>query len=520
MAVEQNILWVDDEIDILEPHILFLEAKGYKVTKVTNGHDALTSLEKSNFDVVFLDEQMPGMGGLETLELIKQDNPSLPVVMITKSEEEDIMEGALGGKIDDYLIKPVNPRQILMTCKKVLDRNKIVDAHASQNYLKSFSEIGAKLGQDMLPKDWVDLYLQLVRYDRGLQADEGIRQVFEDQRREANKEFGKYIERKFPEWIAATSSKPTVERPVLSHEVIPEYVFPRLGDKPVFFILIDCMRYDQWLEFEEVLFPLFNIEKDFYYSLLPTATPYSRNAIFSGLLPSEISQKYPEIWKTAETDEHSRNKHEEKFLNDLIARKHLKAKAQYEKILRGHDGRGITKSITNYMSNDLTAIVVNFVDNLAHSRSDSAVLKEIAPDERAYRSLTRTWFEHSWLYDTFKELAKLDCHIVVTTDHGVVRSLHPTKVLGDKNTSTSLRFKFGRSLKCDDKHAIFVRDPHTYGLPGSSMNTNFILAKEDYYFVYPTNYNHYVNLYKDTMQHGGVSLEEMVLPVLNLSPKL
>jgi hypothetical protein len=290
-------------------------------------------------------------------------------------------------------------------------------------------------------------------------------------------------------------------------------------EKPFFFFVIDCMRHDQWLEFERLLYPFFNMEKDYHFAILPTTTPYSRNAIFSGLLPVDVARQFPQVWREAEEDEHSRNRHEEELLAALLRRKRSDAKMQYAKVVRANDGRDLANAIQQLSSNRLNAIVVNFVDNLAHSRSDSAVLKEIAPDERAYRALTRTWFEHSWLFEMLKGLAETDCHVVVTTDHGVLRTLHPAKVVGDRETSTSLRYKFGRNLRCEPRHAVFVKHPGDYGLPSASMNTNYIIAKEDYYFVYPTNYNYYVNYYRDTMQHGGISLEEMILPVITMTPK-
>ena len=518
MANPSRILWADDEIDLLQPHILFLEGKGYDVTSVTNGADAVEKVRSERFDLVFLDEQMPGMGGLETLGEIKGVAPELPVVMITKSEEEHIMEGALGQRISDYLIKPVNPKQILLTCKRLLDRKRIRDEHVSQDYLRSFGQISVALGGPMRPADWVDVYQQLVGYDRELETDEGLRQVLTDQVREANLEFGRYIERVYAGWVARNESSD--DRPVLSHEVLDHWVFPLLGQgRPVVLFVVDCMRFDQWLDIERQLYPFFEIETDTHFSILPTATPYSRNAIFSGLLPGEIARRYPRIWNDAEDDEHSRNRHEDQFLADLLKRRRIDARMRYEKVVRGDEGRSLAQSASDLLQNDLTAIVVNFVDNLAHSRSDSAVLKEITPDERAYRALTRTWFEHSWLFQLLRDLSEADCTIVVTTDHGVVRSLHATKVIGDRETSTSLRYKYGRNLKCDDRHAIFVKDPHTFGLPAPSMNTNYIIAKEDYYFVYPTNYHHYLNQYRDTMQHGGASLEEMILPVATLRPR-
>ncbi len=515
-----QILWADDEIDLLRPHILFLESKGYQVTSVSNGADAVEKIRNARFDVVLLDEQMPGMGGLDALSEIKDLAPEVPVVMITKSEEERIMEEALGGRIHDYLTKPVNPSQVLLTCKRLLERSRLRNEKASQNYLQSFNEITRTLMDPLTHEEWVALYLKLVRYDLELEGDEGVRQVLDDQFREANRAFGKYIEANYSEWIDGVNEPPDEFRPVLSHEVIPQFVFPVLGKKnPVVFFVIDCMRYDQWLQFEKLLYPLFNIEKGFHFSILPTATPFSRNAIFGGLLPRDLAKRFPKVWAEGEDDEHSRNRNEEAFLQELLKRKHRDLRIRYDKLIGTNDGRNFARNIEELSQNDLNAVVVNFVDILAHSRSDSPVLKEIAPDERAYRALTRTWFEHSWLYQAFQALAEQDCTIVITTDHGAVRSLHATRVIGDRETSTALRYKYGRNLKCDDRHAIFVKDPESYGLPRSSINTNFIIAKEDYYFVYPTNYNRYLNKYRDTMQHGGASMEEMILPVITMTPK-
>ncbi len=517
MPGKPKILWADDEIDLLRPHILFLETKGYEVTSVTNGADAIGKADQTRYDVILLDEQMPGMGGIDILEEIKQKAPETPVVMVTKSEEERLMEEALGGQISDYLTKPVNPSQILLTIKRLLDHSRLRTEKVSRDYLQSFNRITQALMNPLTHSEWVDVYRQLVHYDLELKGDEGARKILEDQYREANRAFGRFIEDQYATWIHA---RPGEERPVLSHEVIPRYVIPKMeSGKPVIFLVIDCMRYDQWLEFETLLYDLFDIEKEFYYSILPTATPYSRNAIFSGLLPADIAKRYREMWESGEDDEHSRNRNEEQFLRDLMKRRHLDPKIRYEKLVKSRDGREFARQTDAFVSQDLSAIVINFVDILAHSRSDSDVLKEIAPDERAYRALTRTWFEHSWLYQAFAEFARTECTIVVTTDHGAIRSLRSAKVHGDRNTSTALRYKYGRNVKCDGKHAILVENPDAYGLPKNEANTNYIIAKEDYYFVYPTNFHHYQNLYRDTMQHGGASLEEMILPVVTLRPK-
>ncbi|MDX1429592.1 MAG: PglZ domain-containing protein, partial [Rhodothermales bacterium] len=353
-----------------------------------------------------------------------------------------------------------------------------------------------------------------------IEGDEGVRQILEDQYREANRAFGKYIEDSYEDWIRNSDDNVSDDRPMLSHEVVRAAVIPELAqDRPVIFFVIDCMRYDQWIMFERLLSPHFDSETRFHFSLLPTATPYSRNAIFSGLLPRDLAEKYPRIWAEGEEDEYSRNRDEESFLKDQLDRNRVATRLRYDKLVGTADGREFAQRAHDLLQHDLSAVVVNFVDVLAHSRSDSAVLKEIAPDERAYRDLTRTWFEHSWLFQAMKDLAATDCTIVITTDHGAVRSLHAAKVVGDRHTSTALRYKYGRNLKCDKRHAIFVQDPRSFGLPSTGINSNFIIAKEDYYFVYPTNYNQYLNKYRDTMQHGGASMEEVILPVVRLRPK-
>jgi len=516
-----RILWADDEIDLLRPHILFLEGRGYEVTSVTNGADAVEHVRDRRFDVVFLDEQMPGMGGLDALAEIKTIAPATPVVMITKSEEEHLMEDAIGGQIADYLIKPVNPNQILLTCKRLLEGARLREEKVSQEYLRRFGELSMRISGGLDHKEWIDVYQQLVRYGLELDADDGARQILDDQYREANREFGRFVEDNYTHWIAGLQEGKTDDRPTLSPEVIPRWVLPHLDAKrPVVFFLIDCMRYDQWLEFERLLYPHFNIEHDWHYSLLPTATPYSRNAIFAGLLPIDIARKFPQLWQHDTGDEGSLNQHEERLLAEHLKRRHHRdARLRYQKVISTDDGQALAASASDLGQHDLSALVVNFVDILAHSRSDSNVLKEIAPDERAYRALTRTWFEHSWLYELFVDLAGLDVTVVVTTDHGVVRSLHATKVIGDRDTSTSLRYKHGKNLKADQKSAIFAKDPEPYGLPRAGLNENYIFAKEDFYFVYPTNYNRYLNQYKDTFQHGGASLEEMILPVATLRPR-
>ncbi|HKJ33287.1 MAG TPA: response regulator [Balneolales bacterium] len=512
-----NILWADDEIDHLKPHIIFLEKRGFKVTPVTNGEDALTSIKEQNYDIVFLDEHMPGMDGLATLSNIKEMQPTLPVIMITKNEEESIMDDAIGAKISDYLIKPVNPNQILLTVKRILDRNRIRNEKSAQAYLRSFNEISMELTSELDWDEWIKIYKKLTSWDLELpREDEALRQVLEDQKQQANREFGKFIEREYYYWLRGDNT----ERPILSPDIVREYVKPLLdqGETTLLFV-IDCMRYDQWLVFESLLSDMYNIQTDFYYSILPTATPYSRNAIFSGLYPNEIEKYYPGLWETSDDNESSLNRYEGELLELQMKRMRYDFTPKYEKILLADEGRRLADKIVNYTQTPLSAFVFNFVDTLVHTRSDSEVLKEIAPDVSAFRALTKTWFAHSSLLDIFKTLANQDVTIIVTTDHGSVRALRDTKVLGDRDTSTSLRYKYGRNLKCDKDAAIMVDNPLDYKLPRSGVTTNYIFAKEDFYFVYPTNYHRYQNKYKDTFQHGGASMEEMILPVITMQTR-
>lgn len=519
--IKGKILWVDDEIEMLRSHILFLKDKGFDVYTVTNGEDAITSVSSNNFDLIFLDEMMAGMGGLETLSKIKEINPNLPVVMITKNEEERLMEDAIGSKISDYLIKPINPSQVLITAKKFLEAKKISAEYISRDYIKEFQEISRTMMFDPNYEDWIDIYLKLVSWDLELDEnrDLGLQQSISDQKRECNSEFGKYIEKNYKKWINGETDKP-----VLSNEVIENFIIPELkNERTVFFFVIDCMRLDQWLLMEKELYDFFNISKSYYYSILPTATPFARNALFSGLFPSEIEQYYPELWKVNDDDENSLNKYEPQLLEKLLERKRIKLKKglKYLKILDTEYGRQIEQTISNYSNNDLTSIVINFVDMLAHGRSDSALLKEISPNEPAYRSLTYSWFIHSSFFNMLKTLSKQkNVTIIITSDHGSIRCLRGTKVLGDREASTNLRYKFGKNLKCEDKNAIFVKNPLDYKLPRRGITINYIIAKEDYYFVYPTEYHKYLNYYKDTFQHGGISMEEMILPVVTLKPKI
>ena len=515
-----KILWVDDEIDLLRSHIRFLTEKGYSVDTATNGEDAISMVKETGFDLVFLDEMMAGMGGLRTLAEIKDMRPSLPVVMITKNEAESLMEEAIGVKISDYLIKPVNPSQVLMACKKFLEGKRITGAAVSKDYIQEFNQISVALMNDLDYSQWIDIYSRLVAWSLALDdhPELGLKQTMLDQFRESNLAFGKYVERNYRDWLEQSNN-----RPVLSPDIVDRYLIPELAtDKSIIFFVIDCLRLDQWLMMESLLRDYYEISKEFYFSILPTATPYSRNAIFSGSYPSDVELRHPELWEKSEDDESSRNRYERQFLDKLLERRKITVKPEpkYVKILDAEFGRSIEGNINSYAQTKLTSIVVNFVDMLAHGRSDSSLLKEIAPDESAYRSLTRSWFVHSSLFGMLRTLSKnKNVTILLTTDHGSIRSLRGSKVLGDREASTNLRYKYGRNLKCEDKAAIFVKNPADFKLPKRGVAGNYIIAKEDFYFVYPTDYHKYLNQYRDSFQHGGVSMEEMILPVVKLEPK-
>jgi CheY-like chemotaxis protein len=516
----KRILWVDDEIDLLRAHLRLLEQKGYEVETATNGEDALEMVKGKGYDLVFLDEMMPGMGGLKTLAEMKDVHPAMPVVMVTKSEAETLMEEAIGSKITDYLTKPVNPSQILLACKKILEKKKITGEFVSRDYAKEFQSFSAALTTEPGVSEWTDLYVRLTDWDIEIDnhPELGLRQTLLDQKRETNLEFGKFVERNYRDWIEQQN------RPVpLSIDVVERFVIPELSDRTsVFFFVIDCLRLDQWLVMERLLSEYFTIDKDYYFSILPTATPYSRNGIFSGLFPIDLEKRFPEIWQSGEEDENSRNRNEHLLLDKLLERKRiqLKPESKYVKILDVDFGRQFENNLLSYTQNRLTAVVVNFIDMLAHGRSDSPLLKEIAPDEAAYRSLTRSWFQHSSLFSMLITLSRQkNVKIILTTDHGSVRCLRGSKIIGDREASTNLRYKFGRNLKVDEKQAVFVKNPADYKLPRSSVTTNYVMAKEDYYFVYPTDYHKYLNQYRDSFQHGGISMEEIILPIVKLRAK-
>jgi len=512
-----KILWADDEIELLKPHILFLEQKGYHVTPVNSGADALEEIDHDQFDIVFLDENMPGMSGLETLNYIKSTHPNLPVVMITKSEEEEIMEEAIGAKIADYLIKPLNPNQILLSVKKILDNKRIISEKTNQGYQRDFQRLSMEVMDAVDHTDWTEIYKKLVYWELEIDEteDKSMVEVLNAQKVEADGNFSNFITNNYESWI----SDPNANRPLLSHNVLKSKVFPLMGVEPVFLIIIDNLRYDQWKIIEPDISELFSIEsEEIYHAILPTTTSYARNSLFAGLTPLEIAKRLPELWVDEEEDE-KKNSHEKELLEANLVRNGIKDRFSYHKILRSEEGKQLSESISNLMSNSLNAVVFNFVDMLSHARTDMQMIRELAPDESAYRSITKSWFMHSTLYDTLKALAEQKVKVVITTDHGTVRVGRAHKIVGDRKTNTNLRYKVGKNLAFDDKEVYFHRNAELIGLPKSHVSSTFVFALKDHFFAYPNNFNHYVRHYKDTFQHGGISMEEILIPLVVLGTK-
>ena len=514
-----SILWADDEIDLLKPHILFLENKGYDITPVNSGTDAIEKCEEETYDVVFLDENMPGMSGLEALNQIKSLRPNLPVIMITKNEEEQIMEEAIGAKIADYLIKPLNPSQILLSVKKILDNKRLITEKTNLSYQQEFRNISMAFHDDLDHEEWAAIYRKLVYWELEIDETENksMAEVLTMQKEEANNRFARFVTENYESWL----NDPNVERPLLSHLLMKKKVFPELGSgAPLFFIVIDNLRYDQWRVIQPAVEEHFNVgEEELYYSILPTTTAYARNSIFSGLLPLEMEQKYPYLW-VGEDEEEGKNNKEKEFLEKQIQRNNLNCKFSYQKIKRTSEGQALVDNIRTLMNNDLNVIVYNFVDMLSHARTDMAMVRELAPDESAYRSITRSWIDHSPLLEAMRMIAELGGRLIITTDHGTIRVKRPFKFIGDRNTNTNLRYKQGKNLGYSDADKIMeVPRPERLHLPKTNVSTTYVFATEDQFFAYPNNYNYYVNYYRDTFQHGGVSMEEMIIPIISLTSK-
>ncbi len=512
-----KILWADDEIDLLRPHIIYLQDKGYSLTAVKSGNEALDIIEKINFDLIFLDENMPGLSGLEVLSIIKEKYISTPVIMITKSEEESIMEEAIGSKISDYLIKPVNPNQILLAIKKNIDSNRLVEEKIAINYQQDFRNLSIKLSSSLNKNEWYEIYKKLIYWELEIDnsGDKSIEEILEMQKSDANAQFFKFIKNNYKDWVNG------INPPLMSHNIFRKKVAPLISDNnPTYMIVIDNLRYDQWKIIEPIILEDFIIQDDdMYTSILPTSTQYARNSMFAGLLPSEIQKRHPNFWRNDE-DDGGKNMYEEELLLDNLQMLGKSAcKVSYTKITNLNIGRKVAAKISNMKNNELNVIVYNFVDMLSHARTDMKVIKELADDDSAYRSLTASWFAHSPLKDIMHQIAAHDANVIVTTDHGTINVNKPTRVIGDRNVNSNLRYKQGKSLVYQKDDVFEIQNPNEYYLPMQNVSSKYIFAKEDMYFIYQNNYNHFMNLYKNTYQHGGISMEEMLIPIITLKSK-
>ncbi|MDP3929426.1 MAG: bifunctional response regulator/alkaline phosphatase family protein [Bacteroidota bacterium] len=513
-----NILWTDDEIDLLKPHILFLTNKGYVVDKATNGIDALEKVKTNNYDVIFLDENMPGISGIETLLQIKVIKPDVPVVMITKSEEEHIMEDAIGNQIADYLIKPVNSNQILLSLKRILDGKQLVTEKTAKNYQQEFRQLSMDLSDVRDFEGWTTMYRKLIYWELELakSGETGMDEILAMQKRDANNGWSKFVKDNFINFL----KKPDAKTPVMSHTVVNKKLIPLLKDEtPTFLILIDNFRFDQWKVVQNTLNELFNlVQEETYMTILPTTTHYARNSFFAGMLPLEIEKLYPNLWVNEE-DEEGKNIHEEDLLGRQLQRSGFKDKFSYTKVTHLNAGKDLVDSIPNMWHNKLNVIVYNFVDMLSHARTEMNVMKELAENEAAYRSITASWFEHSPLYEAIKKIASKKARIVITTDHGSIRVNNPVKIVGDRSTSTNLRYKQGRNLNYNEKELFSVKNPADAFLPKQNMSTSYVFAMGEDFMAYPNNYNYHVKMYNNSFQHGGISLEEMIVPFVVLETK-
>ena len=509
------LLWADDEMELLRPHLLFLEKKGYEVITVTNGPDAIEQCQQHNFDLVLLDEMMPGLSGLDTLQRIKEIAPSVPVVMVTKSEEEDIMNQAIGRKIADYLIKPVNPNQILLTLKKNIHRKELVTEETQSSYQQQFQQIAMQIMDCRTWEDWMEMYRKLVHWEIELSATESaMTEMLQMQKEEANLGFAKFVKKNYLEWLSSRDSAP-----LLSPDIFKTTVFPKLNNgEKVFLIVFDNFRYDQWKTLEPELGDLFEIDEQMYCSILPTATQYARNAIFSGLMPDQIATMFPALW-VDEDEEEGKNLNEAPLIQTQLDRYRRHNTFSYNKINTSADAERFLGQFKTLGKNDLNVVVFNFIDMLSHARTESKMVRELANNESAYRSITLSWFRHSVVSDLFKMLAQTDFRIVITTDHGSIRCTKPEKIIGDRNTNTNLRYKLGKNLAYDSKDLYVIKDPKKAQLPAPNLSTSYVFATGDSFFAYPNNYNYYVSYYKDTFQHGGISMEEMIIPLVTMKSK-
>ncbi len=512
-----KILWADDEIDLLNSHVLYLESKGYSVTPVNSGDNALDLLVEKNFDIIFLDENMPGISGLETLTIIKEKYPSTPVIMITKSEEERIMEEAIGSKIADYLIKPVNPNQILLAIKKNIDKNRLIGERTSRDYQQEFRNISTLIGSANTVEEWYSVYKKIIYWELELDKskDSNMDEILALQKSEANLQFFKFVKKNYKTWISSEA------KPLMSHNLFLNKINPFLNsNKNVYLIVIDNLRFDQWKIIEPLVLEDFNlINEDMYMSILPTSTQYSRNSIFSGLHPGDIQKKFPSKWVDEENSK-GKNDFESDFLHENLKRLGKEnIKYTYNKITNFEAGNKMINRVSDLKNNLLNVIVYNFVDILSHAKTEMKVIKELVKDDSAYRSLTYSWFSHSPLREIMKKIALQGAKLVITTDHGTINVNKPSKLIGERDITSNLRFKNGRNMKYIKEDVFEINNPSEYNLPSRNLSGKYIFAKENTYFVYQNNFNYYAKFYKNSYQHGGVSLEEMLVPCLTLSSK-
>lgn len=510
-----TILWADDEIDLLKPYIIYLSSKGYEIIPAMSGQDAIDICKERAVDIVFLDEQMPGLSGIETLQALKDAHPELPVVMITKSEEEQIMEQAIGQKIADYLIKPVNPSQILLCLKKHVHSKQIVEEHTNANYRQEFSDITYMINTARTFDEFAAIERTLTQWELKLQdASSSMTELLAMQRKEANAAFAKFIRQNYESWFNDPDN-----RPMLSPDIFRKTVFPMLdAGKKVFVVVIDNFRYSQWKTIQPLLAEFFTVQDEqLYSSILPTATQYARNAIFAGLMPLQIQQQFPEYW-VEEGDEETKNKFEKELIGTMIQRFRRHDTYTYYKINESDFCEKIIKQLKS-LQTPLNIAVVNFIDMLSHSRTDSKMMRELAPDEAAYHSLTLSWFRHSPILDFFRQVARLGYEVILTTDHGTIRVDEPVQIVADKNTNTNLRYKVGKSLSFQSRNIFELTKPGKVGLPAPNLSSTYAFCTGTDFFGYPNNFNYYAQYYRDTFQHGGISMEEMIIPLVHLQPK-
>ena len=518
MNTEAKILWVDDEIELLKPHILTLKNRGCIVDTCNNGYDAIDMVTEHSYDMIILDEMMPGMTGLETLPLIKDIRPTTPVIMVTKSEEEDIMDKAIGSKIADYIIKPVNPSQILLLVKKHIHSHQLVAEQTTADYRAEFGRISQMADSASTFNHWLSIYRKLISWEIELSqsSDESIKEVLQYQKNEANQAFCRFVRQNYQSWINSRDN----DTPVMSHTLMRSKILPVVdANSKTTLLLIDNFRYDQWRTISPMLHNYYNtVTDECYCAILPTATQYARNAIFAGLMPLAIDKLMPNQWLN-DNEEGGKNMYEEQFLRRQLQQAGKSYRMTFDKLVRPEAGRKLIDNISRVYDADFSVIVYNFLDILSHARTETEIIRQLTEDDASFRSLTRSWFEHSELFILLKMLAERGHTVIITSDHGTVRVDNPIRVQGDKQTSSNLRYKTGRNLAYNYKEVYEITKPEQIQLPSSNLTSSYIFAYNHDFFVYNNDANRHIRYYRDTFQHGGISMEEMIVPFVVLQPK-